>query len=1661
MIVMIYQKDTFREFVLPKTNNLDYTIVLDKKQFHISENVTLLLEYIDGTWTIFDSEQYTIVHNNASKSQVELKDLDILFFTTCKGERFQGIIAKEEMAFAPFEKYDISNVNTVTFGNDNGTDITYQFQELISKNHGAIIRNGNEYYVDDYSTNGVFINYTRINGRTKLSFGDVINVFGLQLVFLGSLLGISTKYGVLQVHSSRIRKVNLALLNDERNTDNIRRERPQLFNRSPRNNPDIHRGTVEIESPPSPKVTHKKPLLLTIGPSFTMTIPMMLGCLLSIYGSRASGGKAGPFMFTGIITAVGSAVIGVMWALVNMKYSKQQEKEDEQLRFDGYGNYLIEIAEELRKDYQNNTDAMHIMYPSAADCSTYGRENVNLWNRNITHEDFFFCRLGLGDIPFQKEIKVQKEKFTLVADVLKKQPQTLVNEYQTLHSVPVGITITDHKLWGIVGGANLVGAYQIMYNLVAQIAANICYTDIKMAFVYNQERYGDRDAWAFAKWLPHAWSEDKKTRFVASNELEAKDVFFELSNIMRHRGEDEGFGKKTFRPHYVLFLAEPEYIEGELLRKYIYDEEDYGITTFILAESFDKLPNDCENIVQNDSFVQGVYNTMDTSGNRQGIQYDTIDFTSLKNMAIRLSNIQVNETESDTNIPNSLEFLEMYGVKSLEELNVLDRWKKNRTFNTMKALVGKKAGGGDCYLDVHEKYHGPHGLIAGTTGSGKSETLQTYILSLAINYSPDDVGFFVIDFKGGGMANLFSNLPHMIGQISNLSGNQVHRAMISIKSENMRRQRLFSEYGVNNINLYTRLYKNNETKIPIPHLFIIIDEFAELKREEPDFMRELISVAQVGRSLGVHLILATQKPSGTVDDNIWSNSKFRLCLRVQDRQDSNDMLHKPDAAYITQAGRCYMQVGNDEIYELFQSGWSGATYDESEAGSMAEIATMITLTGKTAIVGSYAKIKKREEDRKAFYTTIVNYAMSAMLSNHIFNVDNLDDMKLNQWTEDVIAQIHADGIKYEDSNSAVMRMKDMLKLWPKDSMSAEEIADYIIQIADTLHIRLPEMQEVTQLDAVVEYLAKIAMDNGYVHNLQLWLPVLPRELYFDTLIDKKEGYFNGRGWDSREKEWSLVVPIGLYDDPENQAQNPVYMNISESGHVAVCGTIVCGKSTFLQTILYGLVMKYTPQYVNIYGLDFSSGMLRSFEKMPHVGDILGENDLDMIAKLFGMLDKFVEERKKVFGGGNYAQYVKAYGVNYPAIMVVIDNYANFSEKTEGKFADTIIRLSREGVAYGIFLIMSAAGFGMNEIPSKVGDNIKNIVSLEMGDKFKYMEVLHTTHIDVMPEADVKGRGLVNIEGSILEFQTALCLAAEDDYKRGQLLEQLAIDMLNAWPGKKAKPVPRIPDKPVLSEFESLDEVMEKNLSKECIPIGYRQEDASIFSIDLCHTFCYLVAGRAKTGKTVLLKNIFKETLYKNGTTVVIEKGTKDFERIANDNGVKYIDNDKAIFEYFHDISPVFASRNKKKNQLLAEGFSHEEVYEEMKQESPIFIIIPDLVSFMTAIYKPEQGVGSMSGFMETIIAKGELHNIFFLAAVNQDEIGSVGGYRAFNGFLDYKNGVHLGGNTAAQRIFRFQNIPFNESGKTLKKGLGWATVGEDNTEAEMIVIPMYSGGKQV
>ncbi|GAB2025550.1 hypothetical protein OfM1_16220 [Lactovum odontotermitis] len=318
---------------------------------------------------------------------------------------------------------------------------------------------------------------------------------------------------------------------------------------------------------------------------------------------------------------------------------------------------------------------------------------------------------------------------------------------------------------------------------------------------------------------------------------------------------------------------------------------------------------------------------------------------NLEHSLRRLTHLHHVEVEKNA-IPETLSLLEQYEVRTVEELEIRARWEKAEPNKSIRSLIGWRGKEETMYWDLHERVHGPHALVGGTTGSGKSEFLTTYLLGLAINFSPEDIGMLIIDWKGGGIANTLTQLPHFMGSITNLDGAGTERALASIKAELNKRQREFARYGVNNINAYMDLYKRrpkaeNEAEadypeLPIPHLILVSDEFAELKSNVPEFLDELTSVARIGRSLGVHLILATQKPSGVVNDQIEANSRSKIALKMASEQDSSELLKTHDAAHITQPGRGYLKVGQNEVYDLFQSGYSGVAYDPGAVTSEVE-----------------------------------------------------------------------------------------------------------------------------------------------------------------------------------------------------------------------------------------------------------------------------------------------------------------------------------------------------------------------------------------------------------------------------------------------------------------------------------------------------------------------------------------------------------------------------------------------------------------------------------------------------------------------------------------------------------------------------------------------------
>lgn len=1666
-ILTVYSNMAFKRFLLPAINDADYSLHLFSGLFSLDRDVALKMEVLDHRWTFQPSDDYELRFQNGSLSyDSALSDGDIIRLSLDGKYVISIIVTLTDKYFSVYTKYSLKGISSpITIGSDPDNDILY-LSGLLAARHARILTNDTEAHFEDMgSSNGSFVNNLRVQGAVPLSFGDRIDLYGLRIVYLGDMIAINSGNSDITVRQDVLKH---AAVTAEALTGIRRHSMTQIFHRSPRHIARIITETINIDEAPQPKDLEQPSMFMTVAPSLTMALPMVLGCVLMVYSSKSSGSGGGLYLYTGLITSVSSALIGTIWAVINLKNARRKSIEDEAKRNQKYGEYLHRKEDLIKERYNRNAMALLERYKAANECCNYTINSTELWNRNASQADFLNHRIGIGDVPFQSEIKIPNEKFSMIDDELTQLPEKLKKNYAMLHNVPVCIDLLQERLIGVFGGKNMEGAVNVALNLIAQIAANNSYTDVKLAVIYDEKKTGLNGTWNFAKWLPHVWNETNTFRYVASNREEASDVFYELTKKFRILAENAGSiqdkDKKTYvaKPYYVVILANPEALEGELISRYILDPQPlYGITTLYLTESYEDLPNECEFVIENSEDFHGIYRLTDDLEDRAPVAFDPVAPALLEHLAESLAHIEVHEVAVGGDVPNALTFFDMYGVQKLSEFNVLERWKKNRTYDSMKALIGEKSGGMKCYLDVHEKYHGPHGLVAGTTGSGKSETLQTYILSLAINFSPDDIGFFIIDYKGGGMGNLFNELPHMIGQISNLSGNQIRRALVSIKSEKDRRQRIFNEYGVNNINSYTKLYKNNETKIPVPHMFIVIDEFAEMKRDEPDFIQELVSVSQVGRSLGIHLIMATQKPAGTVDDNIWSNSRFKLCLRVQDRQDSMDMLHRPDAAYIIQAGRCYLQVGNDELFELFQSGWSGAPYSEDPADLSMEVAKMLSVNGVPALEGSRAKLERKLQKRREWIETLLQIIISSAEKLGISLQESEPNINSREaLAEEVFARIAAQKIEYPRNEYNEKGLSVLLDFIRQEGTDAERI----ISAADMSNRKLPERAEITQLDAVIGYLKDLARSNGFTHDFSLFLPLLEDRIYLQSLPQQTLPFnelttFNGRIWPEHTGEWSLAVSMGLYDDPENQRQDTYIINLAKTGHIAICGTIATGKSTLLQTFLYGLLNRYSPNEVQAYIIDFSAKMLSAFEEAPHIGGIMYEDDTEKIAKFFTLVKRLLDARKKQLKGGSYEQYLTVNGLgSLPAVVIVIDNYSAFLTKggiTE-EMEDFMLQLSKEGVSYGIFLVVTAAGFGSGELPGKMADNFRTTISLEMNDYMIYTEIMRKMHLDVYPESDIKGRGIAYVGDRVLEFQTALAVEAESDYARSTAIKDLCGKMNAAWSGRKAKKIPEIPEKPLWSAYVLLDDVKDMFDTPNFLPLGYDAVYADIYGIDLSGIYTYIISGIKRKGKTNTLKMLALSAREKGGRVVLVDYSSQ-LKKFSEASGIECIAAETELYHFLAEFQPDFEARNKKKHEFAEQGMEENEIFDAMQIFEKVYIFIDNLPQFIETAYalKDNQEVGEYAQLLEMMLDFGTLHNVFWFSCLNKKEVGVADTYRLYELFTRDKKGIHLGGMTDDSHM-NFDNLDYHVRDQVMPVGRGLLPVDNEDKVTE-VVIPLVKG----
>lgn len=822
-----------------------------------------------------------------------------------------------------------------------------------------LLRQGNEWVLEGSMDETVFVNGQRVHAKQRIHTGDeIVWPFMSMTLIEDDFIQVDS---VSTVHTS---------LPVTKQPDSEMKKKYPLYRRAPRMVYDLPDEKVQLSFPGQDTEGSNRSLWLIIMPPLVMLLVMGLVAILV---------PRGIFIIVSLVmfmTTLVTSTVQYFKDRGNQKKAKERRKRI-------YTNYLHTKRAELQQVADKQKDVLLFHFPSFERMKYLTSQHSDrLWERSLESPDFLQFRLGTGTVPASYKISATSSDMSnREMDELLEESQKLENSYQFLENLPITADLSK-------GAVGLIGKNAVLKNelhqMIGQLAFFHSYHDLRFVLLFDELEYLE---WEWMKWLPHFQVPNSYAKGFIYNEKTRDQLLYSLYEMIRERDLEEDKEKLRFAPHYVFVVTNHQLISDHVILEYLEGEHRYlGISVIFAAEAKESLTENIHTLIRYINDEQGDILIQDKKAVKIPFSLDAHKRENNEEFARLLKTLdhQIGMTNS---IPTSVTFLEMMNVKQVDQLPIKQNWLTRESAKSLAVPIGLKGREDKVELNLHEKAHGPHGLLAGTTGSGKSELLQTYILSLAVHFHPHEVAFLLIDYKGGGMAQPFKKMPHLLGTITNIEGSKNFslRALASIKSELKRRQRLFDEYHVSHINDYTKLYKDKKANQPLPHLFLISDEFAELKTEEPDFIRELVSAARIGRSLGVHLILATQKPGGVIDNQIWSNARFRISLKVQNAEDSREILKNGDAASITLTGRGYLQVGNNEVYELFQSAWSGAPYREEETYDLEDEVAIVTDLGLVPL----SEVSTQKQQQKEKITEISSIVQRIAETQKEMNVEKL------------------------------------------------------------------------------------------------------------------------------------------------------------------------------------------------------------------------------------------------------------------------------------------------------------------------------------------------------------------------------------------------------------------------------------------------------------------------------------------------------------------------------------------------------------------------------------------------------------------------------------------------------------------------------------------------
>ncbi|MCP3973773.1 MAG: hypothetical protein GY720_04700 [bacterium] len=654
------------------------------------------------------------------------------------------------------------------------------------------------------------------------------------------------------------------------------------FNRPPRS--EFPAGLPVLVAPSAPPAA-QKPMRFGWG---ALVIPVLMGGIMALVWS--------PMMAI-------FAVFSPAMMLANWYEDKRRARQSNQ-------EADAEVAEAMI-DFGNRFQALHAAAGTLAWRATPGPAQIiervvgndsRLWQRRHDHPDFMELGLGIGSLPWQPEIiPSETDRADMAND--------LIAAYPEIASVPVAANLANGRVVGITGHRRR--QIEMARWLVAQAAVHHGPADMALAVITDHP-----EEWDWAKWLPHLQQHGDSTRLaVAAPGQESDDL---LAALLETTDGDAAAGlRENQLGSTVLIVVDIEDVTAAAaatVRRALSGEGSARRCGIALGRTVEELPSSCSDIVRVDPAGLA---SLDRPSRAQRIGPFCawrLAAPAARRIARHIGRFVDPELRgADSNLADVVHLLDLLGLSDRTSDSVVRRWDAAGPIPRCAAPIGATSEGN---LVVDWVADGPHGLLAGTTGAGKSELLRSLVASLAASIDPEHLNFVLIDYKGGSAFDACAGLPHTVGMVTDLDGHLAHRALTCLEAELKYREEVLRSAAASDIDEYQALDRDE----PLPRLLVVIDEFAALAKELPDFMAALVDVAQRGRSLGVHLLLATQRPNGVINDNIRANTNLRLSLRVQDVADSMDVVGTADAAALSRSrpGRGYLRRGPGDVV-AFQS----------------------------------------------------------------------------------------------------------------------------------------------------------------------------------------------------------------------------------------------------------------------------------------------------------------------------------------------------------------------------------------------------------------------------------------------------------------------------------------------------------------------------------------------------------------------------------------------------------------------------------------------------------------------------------------------------------------------------------------------------------------------